>query len=171
MRTRALAPAAALAAIALLLALVSDPASARSAEAASTPRCHTINLRIRSGVANGAAGSVILTFHIRNLTNHSCRTRGFAGMQLLDYRGRTIPTHAHHDGAAHTVTLQPNRLTQFAIRFHEYDLAHGGRACNSAVARFARVIPPDEFSFRIVRISGNGIAPCAGRFDEHPVGG
>lgn len=171
MRTRVLAPAGVLTAIALLLTVTSGPASARRASAAATPRCHTINLRIRSGTALGAAGSVILSFRIRNITTHSCHTRGFAGMQFLDYRLRPIPTHAHRGGRAHTVTLRSQKQTQFSIRFHEFDFSRDGRACNSPVARFVRIIPPDEFSYRLVRISGNGIAPCSGRFDEQPVGG
>jgi len=92
-------------------------------------------------------------------------------MQFLDYRGRTIPTRAHRAGRVRTITLRPGKVTHFSIRFHEYDLSRGGRACNSPVARFVRVIPPNEFSFRVVRVSGNGVAPCGGRFDQQPVGG
>jgi Protein of unknown function (DUF4232) len=171
MRTRALTLIGAVAPIGVLLALTSGPATARKASAAASPRCHTINLRIRAGVENGAAGSVIQDFRIRNITKHSCNTRGFAGMQLVNAGGRAIPTHPVHGGRIRTVTLRSNRVTHFAIEFHEYDFSHGGRACNSPVARYVRIIPPDEFSYRLVRLKGNGIAPCSGRFQQQPIGG
>jgi hypothetical protein len=41
-----------------------------------------------------AAGTIYATIEIRNRSQHDCDLYGFAGLQLLDARGRPLPTRA-----------------------------------------------------------------------------
>lgn len=166
--TRTLATTAATIAVAASAA-AAGMASTPSTVPTTSPRCHTSELTIRDEGANGAAGSVIDGFRIKNVSGHTCHTRGFAGLTLISRLGNVLPTHVTRDGTSHRVSLRSGQTATFAISFHVVDLRHGGISCHSHTGHKLRVIPPDETDFKLVTLRGRGIKPCHGQIAEQAI--
>jgi hypothetical protein len=57
-------------------------------------RCDTADLEMRLISVGAAAGNISAIIEVRNKSRHNCDLYGYAGLQLLDARGRPLPTHA-----------------------------------------------------------------------------
>jgi Protein of unknown function (DUF4232) len=55
-------------------------------------RCDTPDLEMRLITQGAAAGNIAATIEVRNKSHHNCDLYGYAGLRLLDARGRSLPT-------------------------------------------------------------------------------
>jgi Protein of unknown function (DUF4232) len=55
-------------------------------------RCDTPDLEMRLVTEGAATGHIGATIEVRNKSHHDCDLYGYAGFQLLDARGRPLPT-------------------------------------------------------------------------------
>lgn len=163
---RAILPMAAVVA----LAIVAVATGGGSAVAVTSPRCHTSDLGIHDLGTNAGAGSVFQQLRVRNVSGHTCHSRGYPGLQLISRLGNWLPSHAQREGIAHRIVLRSGRSATFTLSFHIVDLAHGGVSCHSHAARKLRVIPPGETTARLVTLRhGSTTRPCHGQLRERPL--
>ncbi len=153
-------------AAAVIAATAGMATSQAAARAADSPRCHTSELTIRDGGGNGAAGSFVVSIEVKNVSGHTCHTRGFAGLTLIGRLGNVLPTHVRTGGPSHRVNLRSGQMAHFTLSIRQYAMNPTGAPCHSPTARKLRVIPPDETDYRLVTLRGRGIRPCGGRIDE-----
>jgi hypothetical protein len=161
MRKAGAAAAIAICTIAVLVALPLTPVQG----SLPVPRCGAAQLALRAGRAGVATGHYGFVLILRNVLAPACSVRGYPGIQLIDARGRPIPTHPHHGGSftfparpPRTVVLAPGASASFALGGD--DMGLNGRACPSAAAM--EIIPPNT-SKQIALASG--VPACGGRVD------
>ncbi len=137
-------------------------------------RCQNIQLLIRSGQSQGAAGHIAVIYGIRNLWNQPCRLFGYPGIQLLDGNFHSLPTHVHRGpgnllGAIspRLVPLGPYGRAYFALGYSDVPM-HDGRC---ATARYLMIIPPNDFLpvVTYAAAAGQGILACGGNINLTPV--
>lgn len=124
---------AALAALATLVALAASSGSATAAAtalattaapppAASAP-CRTGQIAVRFTAVPGSAGagSIVYALRVTNSSNNVCSVTGLPRLQLLDAKGKALPTHqvAAHPGMGTAVLLRLGRgeVAWAAVRF------------------------------------------------------
>jgi len=102
---------------------------------------------------------------------------GFPTIQLLDRRGRTLPTHARHFGyqlagvSLRRVLLQPSHPGYFDLIYRTFD--DRGHHCPRTAAAI-RVRLPGQPNWQTVRADGRTPSlrvfdPCSGTFTVTPV--
>ena len=153
--TSAAGAAAALAAAAVVL---SSPASAAGAAmgVASGAQCRTGALSGRFAVVPGSAGAgnIVYALQVRNWSRHGCSVSGLPRLQLLDAKGRALPTHVvpafGGAGAAVLVNLSPAASAWASARFTP-DVAGPGEQtrgqCEPTAARVRVTVGPGAASF------------------------
>jgi hypothetical protein len=134
----------------LLFALAALSTLIPAAARASAPaRCYTSELAFALGPAQGAAGSIAQTVHLRNVSTRKCTLQGYPGLQMLNASGQPITTRVHR-GASVTVsarplvliTLAPGRQASFDIGYADAT-GYGNERC-PASAR-VEITPPNDY--------------------------
>ena len=111
--------------------------------------------------SNGAAGTIVLGFSLRNTASTSCHTYGWPGVQFLSSRGSALTTGATRttrDVAGSTpataIALKPGEEASF--RMTVSDVPTGGGSCPTAAK--LQIYAPDDTATMIVAVPG--IAAC-----------
>lgn len=113
---------------ALLTALLVTGVVAVAAQAAPTAsdarRCQGSELRGRVGQWSGAAGTIVLSVRLRNVSQNACTTSGFPSLALR--RGpNTIPSRVRHGGVAFLkrpvkkVTIPPGGVATVLVAYSD----------------------------------------------------
>jgi len=131
--------------------------------AASASTCHTANLTVTIGQANGAAGSVGYELGFRNDSTSSCTMTGYPGVSFLDASGNQIGVPAGRNQMAHTpVTVAPGATAYALLVVGNPDVYN----CPVAVPQQVRVYPPNETDSADVYAAG--IRTCSNQVvDSH----
>jgi Protein of unknown function (DUF4232) len=159
----AVACAAALVPVAAPAATASPALPAATASAASAPPCRTAGLVIWLSNPQGAAGTFYFTLNFTNLSGHACTLRGYPGVSAVDLRGyRTgVPARWGNPGNA---TLRTVRLGGGATATAVLAVTDVGvypqRVCRQVTAAGLRVIPPNQFTGKLVPLP---IGACSTR--------
>ena len=143
-----------------------------AALAAPVPRCHTAGVAASLAPGSPGAGQRYALLSLRNTSSHSCRVFGYAGLQLLDARGRALATHVvrDHSRAPRSIVLAPGRRTRALLHWTVVpsgDEPQTG-ACEPTPHR-VEVTPPDEVRHVVLRWE---LGPVCGhgRIDLTPFG-
>ncbi len=135
--------------------------SSSSAVAASGPACTAADLALSFESTNGAVGTLVATFELRNTSAGPCHTYGWPGVLFLDKDGGSLPTQATrttHDvlGAtpATAIVLQPGQIASFRIAAQSNPT---GTGCTTAGG--LQAIPPDDTATLHTTIPG-GFNEC-----------
>ena len=161
------------------------PASSAPTRSPAEPNvllCAPSNTEITEAGAQGAAGTQIVDFRIRNVGHKTCRTFGYVGLQFFDADGQKLPTHArrvhgdppgdpHPQGGPEHVVLNPGQSAYFTFTYRTV-----GSACEphygKTVAEIAVTLPDNEDSegatVRRSRRTGN-VVPCHGHVDLYRI--
>lgn len=111
--------------------------------------------------SNGAAGTIVLGFALKNTSNSTCHTYGWPGVQLLSSKGAALPTGSTRTTGdvvgstpANVLTLTPGDEASF--RMVTSDMGPGGKACPAAAA--LQIYAPDDTV--TMKVSVPGVAAC-----------
>jgi hypothetical protein len=111
--------------------------------------------------SNGAAGTVVLGFALKNSGSTTCHTYGWPGVQFLSSSGAALPTHATRTTGdvvgstpAGELTLTPGASASF--RMVTSDVGVGGGNCPTAGA--LQIYAPDDTV--TMKVSVPGVAAC-----------
>jgi Protein of unknown function (DUF4232) len=144
-------------------------------------RCHTRQLDLKFAGAQGAAGTMFLTFRLANTGAAPCLIRGFVGMQMLDAAGGPLATRVVRNGGFFANQPPPSGFqlrpaawgapaaTAATFQVAYSDVPRAGEAgCPQAFQLL--VTPPDEFDHLALPVDGWTLAPCNhGELDVTPV--
>jgi hypothetical protein len=111
--------------------------------------------------SNGAAGTIVLGFALKNTGSTTCHTYGWPGVEFLSSSGAALPTDATRTTGdvvgstpAAVLTLAPGQEASF--RMVTSDMGPGGSACPSAAA--LQIYAPDDTA--TLKVTVSGIAAC-----------
>ncbi len=111
--------------------------------------------------SNGAAGTIVLGFALKNTGTSTCRTYGWPGVEFLSSSGGALPTGATRTSGdvvgstpAVVLTLTPGDTASF--RIVTSDMGPGGAACPTASA--LQIYAPNDTA--TMKVSVPGIAAC-----------
>jgi Protein of unknown function (DUF4232) len=111
--------------------------------------------------SNGAAGTIVLGFALKNSGTTTCHTYGWPGVQFQSSSGKPLPTNATRtttDVAGSTpatvLTLKPGEEASFRIAAS--DIGAGGGSCPTA--RQLQIYAPDDTTTMTVSLPG--VAAC-----------
>ncbi len=111
--------------------------------------------------SNGAAGTVVLGFALKNTGSKSCHTYGWPGVEFLSASGASLPTNATRTTAdvvgstpATALTLKPGEEASFRIVASDV----GSNGGNCPTARQLQIYAPDDTV--TMRVSLPGVAAC-----------
>ena len=128
--------------------------------AVGTP-CTASDLSPRFLGSNGAAGTIVLGFALKNTGNASCHTYGWPGVEFLSSSGSALPTNSTRTTGdlvgstpAAVLTLAPGDEASF--RMVVSDMATGGGSCPTASE--LQIYAPDDTV--TMKVSVPGIAAC-----------
>ena len=133
----------------------SAPATSSAASATPTPvasptptpiagaaACASEHLALQAGQTQGAAGSLIATYILRNAGTAPCTLFGFPGVSLLNAAGQQVGAAANRQGSTFPqFTLQPGQVGSFRVQ-----IAHAGCPPTSPQSQNIRVFPPNQTS-------------------------
>ena len=129
--------------------------------AAVSDRCTASELSPRYLGSNGAAGTIVLGFALKNTGSSSCHTYGWPGVEFLSSSGAALPTNATRttgDVAGSTpagvLTIAPGASASF--RMVVSDMATGGGSCPTA--DMLQIYAPDDTV--TMKVAVPGIAAC-----------
>lgn len=137
-------------------------------------RCHTSQLSPSFVQADGAAGHTFETFRLTNQSAAACTLYGFVGMQMLDARGRPLPTKVVRNGGMFSNQPGPSAFVLPAGAAATFmivwtDVLVGNETSCPAAAQL-EITPPDETDFLLLPVDRFGLAPCGGgTIDVTPV--
>ncbi len=119
--------------------------------------------------SNGATGTIVLGFALRNTGSTTCHTYGWPGVAFLSSSGAELPTHATRTTGdvvgptpANVLTLDPGQSASFPMVAS--DMATGGGTCPTASA--LQIIAPNDTA--TMKVAVPGIAAC-GRATVSPL--
>jgi hypothetical protein len=111
--------------------------------------------------SNGAAGTIVLGFALKNTGASTCHTYGWPGVEFVSSSGAALPTNATRTTGdvvgstpANVLTLKPGEEASF--RMVASDMATGGGNCPTASA--LQIYAPDDTA--TLKVSVPGIAAC-----------
>ena len=111
--------------------------------------------------SNGAAGTIVLGFALKNTGTTTCHTYGWPGVQFLSAAGAALTTNATRTSGdvlgstpAAVLTLEPGDEASF--RIVASDMATGGGSCPTAHA--LQIYAPNDTT--TVKVPVPGIAAC-----------
>ena len=144
-------------------------------------RCHTGQLMLKFAGAQGAAGTMFLTFRLANTAPSPCLARGFVGMQMLDAAGGAMPTRVVRNGGffanqppPSSFLIRPAGSGPPAATAATFQVAYsnvprsGEAGCPEAFQLL--VTPPDEYDHLSIPVQGWTLAPCnKGELDVTPL--
>jgi len=107
--------------------------------------------------SNGAAGTIVLGFALKNTSTSTCHTYGWPGVEFLSASGAALPTGTTRTTGdvvgstpASVVTLAPGQEASF--RMVTSDMGPNGSACPTAAA--LQIYAPDDTVKMKVALSG-----------------
>lgn len=111
--------------------------------------------------SNGAAGTIVLGFALKNTGSATCHTYGWPGVEFLSSSGAGLPTNATRTTGdvvgstpAAVLTLKPGDEASF--RIVASDMAAGGGSCPTA-SKLQIYAPDDTVA---MKVSVPGVAAC-----------
>jgi hypothetical protein len=111
--------------------------------------------------SNGAAGTIVLGFALKNTSSSTCHTYGWPGVEFLSSSGAALPTGTTRTTGdvvgstpAGVVTLAPGQEASF--RMVTSDMGPNGSACPTATA--LQIYAPDDTVK--MKIALSGVAAC-----------
>ncbi|MCU7730364.1 DUF4232 domain-containing protein [Actinoplanes sp. KI2] len=123
------------------------PASGAATKSASTPRCHTGDLKLSLGEGDGAAGTTYTPLRFKNVSGHACTLTGFPGVHWVagadEHRVNAPFARAETEAPSGTIKLAAGGAAHSMLATHDvgfYDAAQ----CKPVSVRGYRVYPPDE---------------------------
>jgi hypothetical protein len=146
-------------------------ATASTAPAPSGPaNCQTGQLQASRLATAAAAGNIVVTYGLHNVSDRACTLFGYPGLQMTDASGHALPTQVSHGGSytfgAETpapVLLSTQAEASFYLGYS--DVASGsGMSCPQS-ARL-EITPPNETGAITIT---DQIAPCGGAVTVSPV--
>ncbi len=142
----------------------SSSTSSTSTTAAGEARCVTASLAGSVEGSSGAAGTIELTFALRNVSTAACSTGGYPGLQLIDGSGNQLPTNSVQGGGLSFEQVAPSSLSVpvggsvwFNVGYS--DVTTGSETSCPAAAQI-QVIPPNDTSHLVVAVSQ--LTACGG---------
>jgi Protein of unknown function (DUF4232) len=153
--SRRLAGAAVLACAAALIPVAALAATATPAApaAASAPPCPTAGLVIWLANGSAAAGTFYYDLNFTNLSGHACTLRGHPGVSAVNLGGARVGTPAGwgNPGNAKLRTIRlANGATATAVLAATDVYNYPASACHRITAAGLRVIPPNQFTSKLV---------------------
>jgi hypothetical protein len=117
--------------------------------AATGARCHSSQLRVKLGWAEGALGHIGELVSFENVSATTCALYGYPGLQMLDAGGKPIQTQVLR-GIAYTVPSVPERVVSLSpgheASFHlGYDNATGYGSESCPISARVEVTPPNAY--------------------------
>ena len=111
------------------------------------PACASAELTPLSLGSNGAAGTVMYYFALRNTGGHSCHTYGWPGVSFLTSSGAMLPTNVTRTTTDMAGTVKPTAITlkagkEASFRVSVSQAYNGGADCRSA--SFLQIYAPDD---------------------------
>jgi hypothetical protein len=135
-------------------------ATKTSTTAAGNP-CTAADLTPSYLGSNGAAGTVVLGFALKNSGSTTCHSYGWPGVEFLSSSGAALPTHATRTTGdvvgstpAGELTLAPGESASF--RMVTSDIGAGGGSCPTASS--LQIYAPDDTVK--MHVSLPGVAAC-----------
>jgi hypothetical protein len=123
--------------------------------------CRASNLTPSYLGSNGAAGTIVLGFALKNTGATTCHTYGWPGVEFLSSSGAALATHATRTTGdvvgstpAGVLTLAPGAEASF--RMVTSDMAAGGGSCPTADA--LQIYAPDDTV--TMKVAVPGVAAC-----------
>jgi hypothetical protein len=111
--------------------------------------------------SNGAAGTIVLGFALKNTGQSTCHTYGWPGVEFLSSSGAALATHATRTTGdvvgstpAGVLTLAPGQEASF--RMVTSDMATGGGSCPTAGS--LQIYAPDDTA--TMKVAVPGVAAC-----------
>lgn len=111
--------------------------------------------------SNGAAGTIVLGFALKNTGSTTCHTSGWPGVEFLSSSGAALPTDATRTTGdvvgstpANLLTLAPGDEASF--RMVTSDMGPNGSSCPTASA--LQIYAPDDTA--TLKVSVPGVAAC-----------
>jgi hypothetical protein len=117
-----------------------------SPTAAGAPACATRSLRVKLGLAQGAAGSTFQVIDFTNISNAPCRLYGYPGVSLAGGNPVTQigPAAAESHTTARTlVTLAPGAVANAVLRI-VHAVNFPAAQCHLVTADHLRIYPPNQ---------------------------
>ena len=128
---------------------------------AATDTCNASDLSASFLGSNGAAGTIVLGFALKNTGTTTCQTYGWPGVEFLSSSGRPLPTDATRTTAdvvgstpANLLTLNPG--AQASFRIVASDIGPGGASCPTASA--LQIYAPNDTV--TMKVPLPGVAAC-----------
>jgi hypothetical protein len=116
------------------------PVTTPTPTAVAAAACESQHLALQTGQSQGAAGSVITTYILRNAGTAPCTLFGFPGVSLLNSAGQQLGAAATRQGTAFPqFTLPPGRVASFRVQ-----IARAGCAQTSPPSTTIRIYPPNQ---------------------------
>jgi hypothetical protein len=104
--------------------------------------CASLHLALQAGHIQGAVGSLIATYILRNTGALPCTLFGFPGVSLLNSGRQQVGAAASRQGTAFPkFTLQPGQVGSFLVQ-----IAHAGCPATSPHSQTIRIFPPNQRS-------------------------
>jgi hypothetical protein len=122
------------------------PATGTASPTAGAPACATRSLRVKLGLAQGAAGSTFQVIDFTNISNATCALYGYPGVSLAGGNPVTqigLAAAESHTTARTLVTLAPGAVANAVLR-----IAHAvnfpAAKCHLVTADHLRIYPPNQ---------------------------
>ena len=111
-----------------------------SATVVGTADCQSAHLALQAGQSQGAAGSTIATFILRNAGSTPCGLAGFPGVSFLNSSGAQLGAAATRQGTAPArFIVQPGQVASFQVQISVVSCS-----ASSPQSTTIRVYPPNQ---------------------------
>jgi hypothetical protein len=147
------AAAACATALVPVAALATTASPAAPAVAVRTPGCPTAGLVVWMNNEQGAAGTFYSDLNFTNLSGHACTLRGHPGVSAVSLGGARVGTPAGwgNPGNARLRTIRlASGATATAVLAVTDVYNYPASACHRVTAAGLRVIPPNQFTSKLV---------------------
>jgi hypothetical protein len=117
-----------------------------SPSAAGAPACPTRSLRVKLGLAQGAAGSTFQVIDFTNISNATCTLYGYPGVSLAGGNPVTqigLAAAESHTTARTLVTLAPGAVANAVLRI-VHAVNFPAAQCHLVTADHLRIYPPNQ---------------------------
>jgi hypothetical protein len=105
-----------------------------------TADCQSVHLALQAGQSQGAAGSTIATYILRNAGSTPCGLAGFPGVSLLNSSGAQLGAAATRQGTATArFIVQPGQVASFQVQISVVSCSAGDPQSTTI-----RVYPPNQ---------------------------
>lgn len=129
--------------------------------ATSGTACVAADLTPVSLGSNGAAGTIVYGFALKNSSSTTCHTYGWPGVSFLNASGQMLPTDVTRTTKDVIGTVEPTVInvapgSEVSFRIVANDAYEGGALCKQA--KFLQIYAPDDTVAMRVAISGGAEA-------------